>query len=451
MFCRTPYNSHMNKYLLNCWSALVANKISSQVSKFARPLLLWAVVMSLLPESLLAQGFSYAEAYPGVNYASAPLTDRVTRLMADIESGKLDLVYDAEGRGYLDSLLEALDIDPSSQALVFSKTALKTRFVTAATPRAIYFNDDTYIAFIQNSRSLEISSMDPNLGPVFMVFSQDPQDPVVEREMNRCLRCHDSYSMTGGGVPRFLLSSVLANEKGEIVTHEVSIITDTSTPLNRRWGGFYVSGSHGGQDIMGNFVIDDLAKLRNLDLSVNGNKADLSEFLDTSPYISSGSDIVALLVLEHQIEVQNKLSRLNFESRTRIYQHGEISDTELEEFVNPLVESLFMLHEVPLTDVVTGSSGFTDYFQSLGPKDSEGRSLRELDLRNRTFKYPLSYLIYSDAIAALPEKVKSFLYKKIRLVLAGEAGDEVFGALSERDREAITAILRDTKPEIFQP
>ena len=407
--------------------------------------------MSLLPGSLLAQAFSYEQAYPGVNYASAPLSDRVTRLMADIESGEVSLAYDAEARGYLDSLLQALDIDPSSQALVFSKTALKTRFVSAATPRAIYFNDDTYIAFIQGSRSLEISTMDPNLGPIFMVFSQDPEGPVVEREMNRCLRCHDSYSMTGGGVPRFLLSSVLANEKGEIVTHEVSIITDTSTPLNRRWGGFYVSGSHGSQEIMGNFVIDDLAKLRNLDLSVNSNKADLSEFLDTSPYVSSGSDIVALLVLEHQIEVQNKLSRLNFESRTRLHEQGDISDSELDEFVTPLVESLFMLHEVPLTDAVAGSSGFTEYFQSLGPRDGEGRSLRELDLKKRTFKYPLSYLIYSDAIAALPERVKKFLYQKIRLVLAGEAGEEVFSALSESDRAAITAILGETKAEILQP
>ena len=451
MFCRTPYNSQMNEHMKYGWPALAAKKISPLVSKLARPLLLWGLVMSLLPGSLLAQAFSYEQAYPGVNYASAPLSDRVTRLMADIESGEVSLAYDAEARGYLDSLLQALDIDPSSQALVFSKTALKTRFVSAATPRAIYFNDDTYIAFIQGSRSLEISTMDPNLGPVFMVFSQDPEGPVVEREMNRCLRCHDSYSMTGGGVPRFLLSSVLANEKGEIVTHEVSIITDTSTPLNRRWGGFYVSGSHGSQEIMGNFVIDDLAKLRNLDLSVNSNKADLSEFLDTSPYVSSGSDIVALLVLEHQIEVQNKLSRLNFESRTRLHEQGDISDSELDEFVTPLVESLFMLHEVPLTDAVAGSSGFTEYFQSLGPRDGEGRSLRELDLKKRTFKYPLSYLIYSDAIAALPERVKKFLYQKIRLVLAGEAGEEVFSALSESDRAAITAILGETKAEILQP
>ncbi len=441
----------MNTHLNNDWPELPVNNISTLAGKVSRCLLWPVLLVSLLPGQLFAQAFSYARAYPGVNYASAPLTDPVTQLMADIDSGKVSLVFDAQGRGYLDSLLEALDIDASSQALVFSKTALKTRFVTAATPRAFYFNDDTYVAFTQNSRSLEIATMDPNLGPVFMVFSQDPQGPAVEREMNRCLRCHDSYSMTGGGVPRFLLSSVLANENGEIVTHEVSIITDTSTPLNRRWGGFYVTGTHGSQEIMGNFVIDDLGKLRNMDLAATGNKTDLSEFMDTSPYISSGSDIVALLVLEHQVEVQNKLSRLNFESRTRIHQQGDISDNELEEFVSPLVESLFMLHEVPLIDAVAGTSGFAEHFQSLGPLDSEGRSLRELDLKKRTFKYPLSYLIYSDAINALPEKAKKILYQKIRLVLAGETGDDIFGKVSATDRAAITAILRDTKPEILQP
>jgi hypothetical protein len=413
-------------------------------------LLLCLLVLPLFPVTGAAQTFSYDEAYPGVNYESAPLTDRVSRLIAEIETGNVALEFDEQGRGYLDSLLAALEIDPSSQALVFSKTALKTRFVTADTPRALYFNDDTYIAFIQNSRSLEIATMDPNLGPVFMVFAQDPDEINMEREMNRCLRCHDSYSMTGGGVPRFLLSSVLADANGEIVTHEISIMTDTSTRLDRRWGGFYVTGTHGSQEIMGNFVIDDLDKLRNLDLGVNGNKPDLSEYLDTSPYIDSGSDIVALLVMEHQVEVQNRISRVNFESRTRIHQQGAITELEVEALIQPLLESLLMLNEIALIDTVTGLSGFTEYFQALGPVDSMGRSLREFDLQTRIFKYPLSYLIYSEAIDALPDAVKSVLYRRIRQVLSGEAQEEIFSSLSEGDRKAVAAILRDTKAEIFQ-
>lgn len=407
--------------------------------------------LGCLPALSFGQYFTYEEAYPGVEYASTPLTDRVTRLIRDIETGRVTLEHDAEGRGYLDSLLQALEIDPSSQFLVFSKTALKTRFVTASTPRALYFNDDTYIGFIQNSRSLEIATMDPNVGPVFFVLSQNPEEEIaVEREMNRCLRCHDTYSMTGGGVPRFLLSSVLADPEGEIVTHEISIITDTSVPLNRRWGGMYVTGTHGSQEIMGNFIVDDLDKLRNLDLSANGNRMDLSAFLDTGPYISGGSDIVALLVLEHQVEVQNTLTRLNFDARTRLHRDGSIPEDELTDMVRPLVESMFMVHETPLTDIVAGSSGFSDYFQAKGPFDVQGRSLRELDLQTRTFRYPFSYLIYSEAVQALPAPVKNNLYAQVRQVLAGEMDDPLFSGLAESDLAVISAILAATKPEVLE-
>ena len=400
--------------------------------------------------TLSAQPHAYDEAYPGVGYSSRPLDDRLTLLTEKIESGEIELAHDAERRGYLDSLLEALDINPASQVLVFSKTALKTRFVTAATPRALYFNDDTYVAFIQNSRSLEVAAMDPVLGPVFFDFSQLPGRAIEpERELNRCLRCHDSYSMTGGGVPRFLLSSVLANPEGDIVTHEISIITDTGTPLNRRWGGMYVTGNHGSQEIMGNFVIDDLGKLAKIDLEPNGNKEDLSEFLDTSPYISPGSDIVALLVLEHQVEVQNRLTRLGFESRTRLHSDGSFSEEDLDALGKPLLESLFMVNETPLTDRISGNPAYSEHFQSLGPKDSRGRSLRELDLETRTFRYPLSYLVYSDAFDALPDQVKDYLYSRIRQILAGTDADPVFKGLDDNDRSAVAAILRDTKPEIF--
>lgn len=410
-----------------------------------------ALVLGLAPAAAHAQFFNYEDAYPGVNYATTPLTDRVTRLMADIEAGRETLQYDADGRGYLDSLMAALEIDPSSQFLVFSKTALKTRLVTSKTPRAVYFNDDTYIAFTQTSRSVEISAMDPRVGPVFFEFSQDPDADIgVEREESRCLRCHDTYSMSGGGVPRFLLSSVVADPDGEIVTHEISIITDTSTPLNRRWGGMYVTGTTGAQDIMGNFIVDDLSKLSNLDLTPNSNKTDLSAYLDTSPYPSPGSDIVALLVVEHQIEVQNKLSRLIFDSRTRLFRDGDIADDELDAMIQPLLESLFMVHEVALTDTVEGTSGFAAHFQGLGPNDGQGRSLRQLDLETRTFKYPLSYLVYSEAIDGLPDPVRDRLYQRIRQVLAGEEDDPVFSTVSAADRAAITGILQDTKPEILR-
>jgi hypothetical protein len=212
----------------------------------------------------------------------------------------------------------------------------------------------------------------------------------------------------------------------------------------------YVTGTHGSQDTMGNFIIDDVTKLTSLDLTPNGNKTDLSEYLDTGPYISSGSDIVALLVLEHQVEVQNRLTRLNFDSRTRLHEIGSLTPQELTDMTRPLLESLFMVHEVPLTDPVKGTSGFTAYFQTLGPKDSDGRSLRELDLETRTFRYPLSYLVYSDAFNALPQPVLATLHVSMRRILAGEMAADAFSHLTRDDRAAISAILRDTKPEVLE-
>ena len=388
--------------------------------------------------------FLYDRQYPGTDYLDTPLTDRVSLLGQKIESGEVILEHQA-ARGYLDSMLEALEIDPSSQVLVFSKTALKSRFVNAETPRAIYFNDDTYVGFIQNTRGLEFATMDPQVGPVFFGFSQLPEDnQEFERETGRCLRCHDSYSMTGGGVPRFLLSSVIAGPDGNIVTHEVSEITDTSTPLSRRWGGWYVTGLHGEQTTLGNFVVSDVSMLRSPDLAANGNKTSLEDLVDTGPYLADTSDIVALLVLEHQVELQNALTRLMFETKTRLHEKGALTGVELDELTLPVLESLFMVNEAALESPVEGSSGYTEYFQSLGPFDSQGNTLRKLDLQTRTFRYPFSYQIYSGAFDALPEVVKSYLFDRIDKILQGQDPFSEKVVMSAEERKTVRQILQET-------
>src|SRR5690606_25602134 len=107
---------------------------------------------------------------------------------------------------------------------------------------------------VPGARSLEIAVMDPRLGPVFFDYSQDPAaaEP-FKQETSRCLRCHDSYSMTGGGVPRFMMSSVIAGADGNLVSHELSEITNLATPIAERWGGWYVTGQSGEQAHRGNF------------------------------------------------------------------------------------------------------------------------------------------------------------------------------------------------------
>lgn len=408
-------------------------------------LLMTALACLVAAVPALAQ-LRYDTEYPEIGYGKTPPSDAFTRAMEAVDS----LEHDPLGRGYLDSLLEALDIDPASQLLVFSKTSLKQRFITAENPRSLYFNDEIYVGFVPGSSTLEIAAMDPKLGPVFFDFAQKPDAPArFEQETGRCLRCHDSYSMTGGGVPRLFLSSVYAGPDGNLVSHELSEITDTSTPLERRWGGWYVTGTHGEQRTLGNFVIRDVAALRGDAIHGVGNLQTLDSLVNLDKYLRPTSDIVALLVLEHQVEVQNRVTRLNYDSRTRLAA-GPLEGATLDELTQPLLDALFMAHEAPLGAPVAGNAEYAANFVKRGPADSQGRSLRDFDLQTRTFRYPLSYLVYSEAIMALADPVRAHLFGRIRAVLESAPGAPEYPHLSTDQRGVIADILRDTKPDILQ-
>ena len=86
-------------------------------------------------------------------------------------------------------------------------------------------------------------------------------------------------------------------------------------------------------------------------------------------------------------------------------------------------------------------------FQSAGPYDSKGRSLRELDLRGRLLKYSCSFLIYSPAFDALPSAMKNYLWGRLAQVLSAKDHTRAYAAMSALDRQNVFEILRDTKPE----
>ena len=123
----------------------------------------------------------YETEYPTIPYTTGERTDRVAALIDRIESGEAKLDYDPE-RGYLESLLAALEIDVSSQMLVYSQTSLQSRLIGPKTPRAIYFNDDVYVGSVPGA-PIEIASLDPNLGPVFYLLEQAPAAPAFSAEL----------------------------------------------------------------------------------------------------------------------------------------------------------------------------------------------------------------------------------------------------------------------------
>ncbi|HYK25117.1 MAG TPA: hypothetical protein VEV18_02590, partial [Steroidobacteraceae bacterium] len=201
-----------------------------------------------------ASGLVYDEDYPFIGYSSAPQHNDVAHLLARMNAGKVKLQY-REPRGYLDSLLKALKINPDSQVMVFSKTSLQSDLINPETPRAIYFNDDTYVAWIEHTSMIEISTMDSMMGTVFYTLQERPGGPThFERETTRCLSCHDTFSLSGGGVPNFLFLSAYSRKDDEIVTSEVAFHTSEATPMAARWGGWYVTGDLGGIEHLGNIM-----------------------------------------------------------------------------------------------------------------------------------------------------------------------------------------------------
>jgi hypothetical protein len=403
--------------------------------------------------------FRYDREYPWLRYNETKPQDAIAKLAARLARGEARLEYKA-GRGYLDSLLANLGIDPASQTLVFSRTSLQSRRIKPETPRAIYFNDDVYVAFVQDG-PIEIASADPQLGVVYYLLEQTVSPNTFERQSDRCLACHDSYSLSGGGVPRFIVGSGYTGPAGQLVSHEGWILVTDKTPLKSRWGGWYVTGEQGDQQHLGNVIIRSYDDFPRLDSLRVGNLENLDGLFDTKPYLTNKSDIVALLVLEHQVNAQNAIVRLAYDARSALYdeaaqragaggESGELSAPTQERITaaaEPLLQTFLFSGQIEYTAPIDGQREFQKQFASRAVRDSQGRSLRDFDLRKHLFKYPLSYEIYSPAFDALPAAAKNVVYRRLGEILHGDDRSEPYADLTADDRAAILEILRDTKPD----
>lgn len=392
-------------------------------------------------------------------YGSSEVHDPVAQLQDQIESGEVELLWDEE-HGYLTSLLERLDIPVSSQMLVFSKTSFQLRRITPRQPRAVYFNDEVYIGWVQEGSVVEISSVDPNQGAIFYSLQQrESETPQFTRHTHDCTQCHSS-SLTHN-IPGHIVRSVIPAQDGTPILREGTHLINHKSPMERRWGGWYVTGSHGDQQHMGNTWIDSDEE-SGFDASEGQNQHTLEGICNTEPYLSPHSDIAALMVLEHQTYVQNLITAANYMARQTAYRQAiingmlerpedylsEADDGILDRAAEKLVQGLLLIEETELTAQIAGTSGFAEEFQQRGPVDNQGRSLRQLDLRTRLFKYPCSYLIYSDAFDTLPDSIKGRVLRQIWSILTGENQSETYAHLRPEDRLAILEILRETKRDL---
>ena len=392
---------------------------------------------------------------PAIEYATRPVSDPVSMLQQRLEKGEAKLEFNPVF-GYLPSVLRNLNTPISSQMLVFSKTSFQAPRIYPRIPRALYFNDNVSVGWVRGGDVLEIASVDPRQGIIFYTIDQwrSPKPQFVRRD--DCLQCH--YNGSTLGVPGLLVRSVFTDMSGAPLFHLGTFVSDHRSALKERWGGWYVTGTHGNQTHMGNSTYERGSALRP-DSPRGDNVTDLRRQLDTDAYLSPHSDIVALMVIEHQTRMQNLITRVGFETRMALSSQtainealkerpGSMSDSTIRR-INSAADELaaYMLFagETPIESPIAGTSGFAAEFSRQGPRDRQGRSLRQFDLTRRMFRYPCSYLIYSDSFDNLPEMARERIYQRLWEVLTDRDKSPAFAHLTTKDRKAIFEILVETK------
>ncbi len=353
----------------------------------------------------LGGSFSAGLNHPAIQYSRRAGTDIVARLNRQLADGTAKLEYEP-GRGYLRAVLAALDVPVESQMVVFSKTGLQARITSPRNPRSIFFNDAVTVAWVRGEPFVELAVQDPTQGVLFYTLDQLVQtDAPRFQRRDGCLTCHES--LTSMGVPGMILKSTFVTADGIARFHLGFSVPDHRTPLEERWGGWYVTGKSGTARHRGNAGVTDMEQPERMITAETLDVATLRGKFDTDAYLSPYSDVVALMVFEHQMRMMNLITRFGWEVRVALH---EKSDT--------------------LADLLRNGAREFKVFAARGPRDRKGRSLRDLDLEHRLMKYPCSYMIYSEAFDALPAQAKQAVYGRMSEVL--------------RD-QAVIEILRDTK------
>ena len=386
---------------------------------------------------------------PAIEYFKSQPDDAVTRLAKKIDKGEAHLDYTPGRLGYLPSLLKNLDINPDSQALVFSKTSFQAPLINPHAPRALFFNDNVSVGSVHGGEVLELAALDPKLGGVFYTLSVDksPKPTFMRRDV--CLQCHQGPATLG--VPGIEVGSSFPGPDGAPTFHSGFTAIDHRLPLEQRWGGWYVTGKTGTQTHMGNAVARDPENPKELDMSNSLNITSLAGRFNPEGYMSMTSDLVALMVLEHQTRMTNLIVRIGWE--TRVAQYGKpdnIPDTasaaSIDSGIDDFAAYMLFAEEAPLKEPVSGVSTFTKTFPQRGPRDKQGRSLRDFDLKTRMFRYPCSYMLYSEAFDAIPTWARDRIYKRLYDILTSKDPGDRYKRITVADRRAIYEIVRDTKP-----
>jgi len=370
--------------------------------------------------------------------------DRCTQMLKQLDSGevKLDTTDD---KAFLASILKALDIPVSSQLLVISATSLQSELINPRNPRALYFNEDTYLGYVPGG-SIEIISMDPEMGGVFYLFQRlragGPVPPVTRSE--RCFNCHAGNATRR--VPGLIAESVLPMQNGasmETYRHDEQ---GHQIPLEKRFGGWHLTGGH--------HLKDHHANLMGITLTPSGPETrpvEPGEMWDFARHLRPTSDILPHLVHEHQLGFENRVFHAAYVMRQLLAQgHGSLpmsAKTEFEALADGLARYILFAEEAKLPrEGIQGDADFIREFQRNKKPVAGGASLKDFDMQTRIFKYRCSYMLYTPSWQKLPQALRDRVYYKMAEGLRDQNPSPVYAHLPPNERLAIRAILKETLP-----
>lgn len=407
---------------------------------FAVAVYLGAVVSRVGAGGQLPDTFFDESSAPAIAYATEQPHDPVAQLNEKLESGAVALAYDPR-HGYLRSVVDALRVPVESQLAVFSKTSVQAPIISPENPRTLFFNDDVVVGWPRGG-FIEAASLDPQLGVIFYSLDQRMSSAPRFQRGRSCTSCHESLEATLG-IPGMMLRSQPTLRDGRAQPQLGRDVVDHRLPISRRWGGWFVTGRDVSLPSLGNIMLtgpveaDSIVEPKTISLS------SLEGTLSTDGYLSPYSDVVALLVFDHQMHMTNLLARMSWEARAA-EGRGD-SASLIGSVAREVADYMLFIDESPLPGRVEGSSGFTERFSAQGPRDSRGRSLRQFDLASRLLRFRCSYMIYDETFDALPPAARDAIYRRMWAILSGSEQGPRYGRFPADERRAVIEILRETK------
>lgn len=384
---------------------------------------------------------------PPVKYSETEATDRLAELKKALEGGEAEWPQGG-GLALLRFVLKKLEVPESSQALVFSRTSLQNERIGPANPRALYFSPDAYVGYVPGG-DIEVIVHDGRLGPVFYTIKrQGAGGAKIERQSSACFSCHGTVRTEHA--PGVLVRSVFPDDVGQPILRLGSELVDHRTPLEDRWGGYYVTG-RAGVGHFGNLLFTDDEKPQRAErdgADVLGRRVDLEK------YPRPTSDVVGLMVLEHQCRVHNLITAAGMRYRRAVWMakvldpdcdpHAGTAVQVAQRGAEQIVEALLFKDEADLGEEIEGDEQFQQDFTAQFPKAVDGSSLADFRLYGRMFKNRCSYMVYSRAFRDMPEQLRAVVMSGLKTVLEG--GLEDFDYLKDSERKRIGAILSETLP-----